>query len=260
MKINCVILIETIKRPIKSKGVRGCMAGRQTRNNCPFCQHPERDLIENQILKGSLDIQDCDYQNQWAEGTTHRHMRRHSGEYYNNSNTQCPLCTNPNRAKIEEAILEGIAGIDDFAVELGIASSLVSTHMEKHTKPIIQQHVSIEVLPNAMKTVHESLSRVEKNMNRLDKLLGRVLEHVENQFDDEDELIQMKDVETALKVHREVRETLVELAKWMEKAETIEDRQSVSILEVLQQYYLEKSPQEWLELKNRLVASGVMNE
>jgi hemerythrin len=97
-------------------------------------------------------------------------------------------------------------------------------------------------------------------MNRLDKLLGRVLEHVENQFDDEDELIQMKDVETALKVHREVRETLVELAKWMEKAETIEDRQSVSILEVLQQYYLEKSPQEWLELKNRLVASGVMNE
>jgi hemerythrin len=236
------------------------MAGRQTRKNCPFCQHPERDLIESKILQGALDVQDCDYEHQWAEGTTHRHMRRHSGEYYNNSNTQCPICTDPNRSEIEAAILEGRAGIDDFAVELGIASSLVSTHMEKHTKPIIQQHVHIEALPNAMKTVHESLSRVEKNMNRLDRLLGRVLDHVENQFDDEEEVIEMRDVETALKVHREVRDTLVELAKWMEKAETIEDKQSVSIINVLQQFYSEKSPQEWVELKSRLVASGVMSE
>jgi len=236
------------------------MAGRQTRKNCPFCQHPERDIIEQEILTGMLDVQDCDKRYQWPEGTSHRHMRRHSGEYYNNSNSQCPICTDPNRADIEKAILEGIAGIDDFAVELGIASSMVSTHMEKHTKPIIQQHVSIDVLPNAMKTVTESLGRVEKNMNRLDRLLGRVLDHVENQFDDEDEMIEMRDVETALKVHREVRDTLVELAKWMEKAETIEDRQSVSIMTVMQQYFVEKSPQEWVELKKRLVAAGVMAE
>lgn len=235
------------------------MAGRQTRKNCQFCQHPERDLLEQKLLEGSLDVQDCDRQHQWAEGTTHRHMRRHSGEYYNNSNSSCPLCTDPNRADIEAAILEGRAGIDDFAVELGIASSTVSNHMENHTKPIIQQHVDIQALPNAMKTVHESLSRVETNMNRLDKLLGRVLDHVENQFDDEEEVVEMRDVETALKVHREVRDTLVELAKWMEKAETIEDKQSVSILNVLQQFYSEKSPEEWAELKKRLVASGVMS-
>jgi hemerythrin len=236
------------------------MVGRKTRKTCSFCQHPERDSIEQKILEGALDVQDCDLDNQWAEGTTHRHMRRHSGEYYNNSNTQCPICTDPSRADIEKAILEGIAGIDDFAVELGIASSLVSTHMEKHTKPIIQQHVQLEALPNAMNTIHESLGRVEKNMNRLDKLLGRVLDHVENQFDDEEEVIEMRDVETALKVHREVRDTLVELTKWMEKAETIEDKQSVSILNALKQFYSEKSPQEWVELKKRLVASGVMSE
>ena len=167
-----------------------------------------------------------------------------------------PTMHRSNRADIEAAILEGRAGIDDFAVELGIASSTVSNHMENHTKPIIQQHVDIQALPNAMKTVHESLSRVETNMNRLDKLLGRVLDHVENQFDDEEEIVEMRDVETALKVHREVRDTLVELAKWMEKAETIEDKQSVSILNVLQQFYSEKSPEEWAELKKRLVASG----
>ena len=46
----------------------------------------------------------------------------------------------------------------------------------------------------------------------------------------------------------------------MEKAETIEDRQSVSIMTVMQQYFVEKSPQEWVELKKRLVAAGVMTE
>jgi len=29
---------------------------------------------------------------------------------------------------------------------------------------------------------------------------------------------------------------------------------------VLQQFYTEKSPEEWVELKKRLVASGVMSE
>jgi hemerythrin len=236
------------------------MAGRQTRKNCPFCQHPDRDSFEEMIRKGIHDVEEIDRLNQWADGTSHRHMRRHSGEYYNNSNHDCPLCTDPNRAEIEAAILEGHAGIDDFATELDIASSVISNHMEKHTKPIIQQHVSIDALPSAMKSVHESLQRVEKNLNRLDRLMGRVLDHVENQFDDEDEIVNMRDVETVFKGHREIRDTLLELAKWMEKAESIDDRQSVSVLTVMQEYFVEKSPTEWSQIKSRLIAAGVMSE
>ena len=58
----------------------------------------------------------------------------------------------------------------------------------------------------------------------------------------------------------QVRDTLVELAKWMEKAESIENKQSVSVITVMQQYFSEKSPTEWLEIKKRLVAAGVMSE
>ena len=131
--------------------------------------------------------------------------------------------------------------------------------MEMHTKPIIQRHVELEALPNAMKSVHESLQRVEKNLNRLDRLMGRVIDHVENQFDDEEEIVNMRDVETVLKGHREIRDTLLELAKWMEKAESIDDKQSVSVLTVMQQYFVEKSPSEWAVLKERLIAAGVMS-
>lgn len=235
------------------------MAGRQTRKNCSFCQHPDRDELEQMIRKGVHDVQYIDRLNQWAEGTSHRHMRRHSGEYYNNSNEECPLCTHQDRAQIEATILEGHAGIDDFAIELDLPSSLISQHMEMHTKPIIQQQVELEALPNAMKSVHESLQRVEKNLNRLDRLMGRVIDHVENQFDDEEEVVNMRDVETVLKGHREIRDTLLELAKWMEKAESIDDKQSVSVLTVMQQYFVEKSPSEWAELKARLISAGVMN-
>ena len=235
------------------------MAGRQTRKNCSFCQRPDRDDLEEQIRMGSLDVKSADLNNQWPEGTTHRHMRRHSGEYYNSSNSQCPLCTDPNRADIETAILEGYAGIEDFAVELDIAGSIISNHMESHTKPIIQQHVEIEALPSAMKSVTQSLQRVEKNLNRLDRLMGRVLEHVENQFDDEEEVVNMRDVETVFKGHREIRDTLLELAKWMEKAESIDDKQSVSVMQTIQEYFMENSPQQWAELKGRLVAAGAMS-
>lgn len=68
----------------------------------------------------------------------------------------------------------------------------------------------------------------------------------------------MRDVETVLKGHREIRDTLLELAKWMEKAESIDDKQSVSVLTVMQQYFVEKSPSEWAELKARLISAGVM--
>ena len=96
------------------------MAGRRTRKNCPFCNHPERDSIEQQVRTGIIEPADFDRDQGWASGTTHRHMRRHSGEYHNNSNEDCPICTHADRADIESSIIDGMATIDDFSYELGI--------------------------------------------------------------------------------------------------------------------------------------------
>lgn len=236
------------------------MAGRKTRANCHFCQHPDRDDFEHQVRVGILDVKLIDKDQGWAEGTAHRHMRRHTGEYHNNSNSDCPVCTDSDRAVIEEAILEGRATVEDFAVELGIEEGTLFDHMEKHIKPLIQQQVEIEVLPSAMSTVTESLKRIERNMNRMDRLLSLHLDHVENAMMDEEEQATAADLQIAIKMHKEVRETLTDLAKWMDKAETIEQGHSMSVLTVIQAHFAEKSPAEWRELRQSLAKAGVLED
>lgn len=236
------------------------MAGRKTRANCHFCQHPNRDDFEHQIRIGALDVKALDKDQGWPEGAAHRHMRRHSGEYHNNSNSECPVCTNPDRAIIEEAILEGRASIEDFAAEMGIEEGTLFDHMEKHTKPLIQQQVEIEALPQAMTTVRESLLRVQKNMNRMDRILSMHLDQVENDMMDEDAMVSTQDLQLAIKMHKEVRETLTDLAKWMDKAETIEQSQSMNVLTVIQAHFAEKSPAEWRELRQSLAEAGVLED
>ena len=249
-----------MKRPINGVSIPEHMAGRHDRKNCAFCQHPNRDDFEHKIRIGTLSVSDLDRDQSWAEGTAHRHMRRHSGEYHNSSNSECPICTHEERSVIEEAILDHRVTIDDFADELDIHPDVVSHHMEKHTKPLIQRQADIDVLPSALSTVRESLLRIEKNMNRMDNILSLHLDQLENDMMDEDEIVTLADLQVAIKMHKEVRETLNDLAKWMDKAESIDNQQSVSVLSVLQAHFAEKSPDEWRELRNSLAEAGVLED
>ena len=234
------------------------MGGRQTRRNCSFCGHPERELLEENINSGVYASEELDKEQGWAEGTTHRHMRRHSSEYHNNSNSNCPLCTHPERSVIEESILNQTAGIDDFSEELDIPSSLISTHMNNHRTALIQKEVRVEIIPKAIRSAHDSLTRIETNMNRLDRLFELVLDKLENDIADENEIFELKELDTAIKLHKEVRETLKDLAVWMERTDNVEKQQSVSIVEVLQNVFSEKAPEEWREMREALAKAGVL--
>ena len=220
------------------------MAGRKTRNNCPFCQHPERDVLERQVRTGLVDNEDLDKDQGWASGTVHRHMRRHSGEYYNNSNQDCSICTHPERSEIEAAIIDGRASVEDFAYELNEKETVITQHMEKHIKPVISKQVDLEMIPSALKSTRDSLVRIEKNMNRLDRIYE----------------LQIDRVEVAVRIHREVRDTLNDLAVWMDKVEVIDKNQSVSVITVIQAHFAEKSPDEWRVLRNALAEAGVLGE
>ncbi len=234
------------------------MAGRKQRKNCFFCQHPQRDMLEHEIRIGTLSPAELDKEQGWPEGTSHRHMRRHAGEYHNNSNSECPICTHPERNIIEESILEQRASMDEFAVELGVDESVIHHHMDRHIKPVIQAQAELEVLPTALSTVKDSLLRVEKNMLRMDRILGLHLDTIENAMMDESEMVSAMDLGLAVKLHKEVRETLTDLAKWMDKAETIETSQSVSVLTIIQGHFAEKAPEEWRELRKSLAEAGVL--
>jgi len=236
------------------------MAGRRDRKNCLFCQHPNRDDLEHQIRIGILETKDLDRDQGWAEGASHRHMRRHSGEYHNSSNSECPVCTHSDRAIIEEAILEGRASIEDFAAELSISEDALFQHMEKHTKPVIQKQADIEMMPKALSTVRQSLQRIENNMNRLDNIFALHLDQLEQDMMDEDSFVAPADLKLAVNIHKEVRETLNDLAKWMEKVENIDQSQSISVLTVIQAHFAEKSPEEWRVLRASLAEAGVLED
>ena len=210
------------------------MGGRQTRKNCSFCAHLERDILEENINSGVYSSEDLDKEQGWAE------------------------CTHPERSVIEEAILNQTAGYDDWAEELEVPSSLISTHMNTHRTALIQKEVSIEIIPKAIRSAHDTLIRIEINMNRLDRLFTLVLDKLENDFADEEETFELKELDTAIKLHKEVRETLSELAKWMEKTDNVDRQQSVSVIEVLQKVFSEKAPEEWRELRSALALAGVL--
>jgi len=236
------------------------MAGRKTRNNCPFCQHDERDVFESQIRTGIINNEDMDKSQGWAVGTVHRHMRRHSGEYHNSSNQDCPICTHPERVEIESSILDGRATIEDFVYELDITESVITQHMEKHTKPMISKQIDLEVIPSALKSTKDSLVRIEKNMNRLDNIYSLQVDNLEEQYLGGSGIVNSKDVELAVRLHREVRETLNDLAVWMDRVEVIDKNQSVSVITVIQAHFAEKSPDEWRVLRNALAEAGVLEE
>ena len=236
------------------------MSGRRIRKNCPFCQHPERDSLELDVRAGCLDTNDIDRDQGWANGVAHRHMRNHAGAFFNESNVDCPVCTHPERIEIETAILDHRATIIDFSEELDIPELTISHHMEKHTKPLIQRQANIEVIPKAIQKTNDSLNRVEKNMNRMDSLFSLHLDRLEEQMLENPDMVSSKDLDLAIKMHREVRETLGELAKWMDKLKEVDKVESVSVISIMQQYFSEKAPEEWRVIRQMLAEAGVMDE
>ena len=233
------------------------MVGRRTRRNCPFCQHPSRDDFERSIRMGLIEASELDRQQEWPEGTAHRHMRRHAGDYHNNSNSECPVCTHPERANIEEAILNHIVPLDAMAVDLDITIDALSHHMENPATPIIQRQVAIETLPSALRTVGDTMRQTENNLQRLNSLFNDHVDLLREEQREEGGL-DYKGLDTAVRLHKEIRDTLGELGQYLERAEAIGSNEQVSVLTVIQAHFSEKSPDEWRVLRKALADAGVL--
>jgi hypothetical protein len=235
------------------------MTGRRVRRNCPFCQSDLRDQWEQQIRIGLLEPAELDRTQNWPEGTAHRHMRRHSGEYHNNSNSECPVCTHPDRANIEHAIIEGMVSMADMAIELDITEETLAHHMEQHTQPLIQRQVNMEIMPAAIDSARTAMQQSERNLQRLNGLFNDHLDLMQEERM-ETGTLDYKGLDTAVKLHREVRDTLSELGEWLEKAEAVGGNEQVNVLTVIQAHFSEKSPEEWRVMRKALADAGVLED
>ncbi len=235
------------------------MVGRRTRRNCVFCQHPQRDAFERNIRLGLLEERELDADQDWAEGTAHRHMRRHAGEFHNNSNSECPVCTHPERANIEESVLNHIIPLDAMADELEITVDALSHHIQEHTQPLIQRQVAIETLPQTITTIQGAMRQTEMNLQRLNTLFN---DHVDLMREEqmEEGTLDYKGLDTAVRLHKEIRDSLSDVGQYLERAESIGGNEQVNVLTVIQAHFSEKSPDEWRVLRKALADAGVLED
>ena len=125
---------------------------RQTKRSCPFCQHDERDGLEQNIIDGISEARILDKDMGWRANTSERHMKNHIGEYHVGANHSCVVCTSDDRKVMEVAYFEGERTTDNIAEQLDCSEELVYRHMKNHFQPLVKQSSTALV---AVKVGHE---------------------------------------------------------------------------------------------------------
>ena len=218
------------------------MGERVTRSSCRLCQDTDRDLLEEGLLQGSVIPKQLDKDKNWREGTSDRHFRNHMGEYHMGSNSDCVVCTHPERHEFESAYFQGGMTSDTIAELVGCSESTVYHHIRHHLKPLVQKTAAPLI---AIRT-GEEMENLRGNVERLNGELGVFLDDA-----DRNDPAYVKNI-TAL--HREVRETLGLMMRLQEK--TIGDVQQTiqaDTVNILKVELAKESPEVWKRIRNKLL-------
>jgi hypothetical protein len=144
-----------------------------------------------------------------------------------------------------------------MADDLEITTDALSHHMQNHVQPIIQRQVAIETIPQAISTVQGAMRQTENNLQRLNSLFNDHVDLLREEQNEEGSL-DYKGLDTAVKLHKEIRDTLSDIGEYLERAEAIGSNEQVSVLTVIQAHFSEKSPDEWRVLRQALSEAGVL--
>jgi len=211
-----------------------------TRKRCGFCQHDEREELEESLEQGSVSCDDLDKNNNWRSGTAAQHQRNHMGDYVNSSNPKCALCTDPMRKHYEESLSSGDITSEAIAEALGTTKEQIQRHMKHHLAPLVQESAAVII---AKKEVNE-IDLLSANIQRLDSKLNDL-------FNDID--LEPREIDSLTKLAKEVRESLKYLMEF--KGKLIHKRQDTIIfaqMQVVQEVLAENNPQIWLDIKQRM--------
>lgn len=213
---------------------------RKVRKSCKLCQHPDRDVIEEDILAGNINCDEVDKQNNWWAGTSKKHMQNHLGSYHDNSNPSCVLCTHPNRAELEVRISEGELKPSEAAKILNCSVDQIQLHMKKHLKPIVQQHAAMDIARIDLNEV----DMLSSNVVILENKVKELLENTE---------LSSKQIDSLTKLMKEIRESLKYMLEF--KGQLVHKREETVIVqqvEVIQRVLIEKYPEVWTEIRNNV--------
>jgi hypothetical protein len=211
---------------------------RKVRKSCKLCQHEDRDELEKQILANTLTTDELDKIEGWWSGTSKKHMQNHLGEYHDNSNPSCKLCTHPSRPELEVRIIEGDLAPSEAAEILNCSVDQIQLHIKNHLKPIVQKHAAMDIARMDLNEVDILSGNVSVLRDKIDELL-------------ENTELSTRQIDSLTKLAKEVRESLKYLLEF--KGQLVHKREETVIIqqvEVIQRVLVERYPEIWTEIRD----------
>ncbi len=178
----------------------------------------------------------------WREGTADRHFRNHMGEFHMGSNSDCIVCTHPERAEVEQAYFTGGMNSEAIADIIGCSESTVYHHLKHHLKPLIQKSAA-EIVSIA---TGKEMDMMRSNLERVNGELDLFLDDA-----DRNDPAYIKNL---VSLHKEVRDTLTTMVKFQEKAmgETSQNIQADTV-NILKLELSKESPEVWKRVRAKLL-------
>ena len=104
-----------------------------------------------------------------------------------------------------------------------------------------------------------AMQQTERNLQRLNTLFN---DHVDIMREEqlEEGTLDYKGLDTAVRLHKEIRDSLSDIGEYLERVEAIGGNEQVNVLTVIQAHFSEKSPDEWRVLRKALADAGVLDE
>ena len=198
--------------------------------------------MEEGLTSGAIIPKMLDKDMGWREGTADRHFRNHMGEYHMGSNSECVVCTHPERAEVEQAYFTGGMTTETIADIIGCSESTVYHHLKHHLKPLVQKSAA-DIISIA---TGKEMDIMRSNLERMNGELGLFLDEA-----DRNDPAYVKNI---IGLHKEVRETLSTMVRFQEKAmgETNQTIQADTV-NILKVELAKESPEVWKRVRSKLL-------
>jgi hypothetical protein len=198
--------------------------------------------MEEGLISGAVIPKLLDKDMGWREGTADRHFRNHMGEFHMGSNSDCIVCTHPERAEVEQAYFTGGMNSEAIADIIGCSESTVYHHLKHHLKPLIQKSAA-EIVSIA---TGKEMDMMRSNLERVNGELDLFLDDA-----DRNDPAYIKNL---VSLHKEVRDTLTTMVKFQEKAmgDTSQNIQADTV-NILKLELSKESPEVWKRVRAKLL-------
>lgn len=193
-------------------------------------------------MQGSILPKTLDKDMGWREGTADRHFRNHMGEFHMGSNSDCVVCTHPERAELEQAYFTGGMNSEAIAEIIGCSESTVYHHLKHHLKPLVQKSAA-DIISIA---TGKEMDMMRSNLERVNGELGLFLDDADRN--------DPSYIKNLVSLHKEVRDTLTTMVRFQEKAMG-ENGQSIQAdtVNILKVELSKESPEVWKRVRAKLL-------